>query len=55
MPAIIRCMLCGKDHPYARYAEGRRCDECEQPLKADTIRVIIKRPDDRPADPLEFQ
>jgi len=53
MPAVIRCILCGKDNTYARYAEGGRCEECERPLKPDNVRVIITRDVATPADPLD--
>ena len=53
MPAVIRCKTCGRDHPYARYAEGGLCEECETPLKLDNIRVIIKPRKVMQADPLD--
>jgi hypothetical protein len=57
MPAFVRCKLCGKDHPYARYSEGGICDndECGSPLDPDNVRVIMKARDSRQADPLEGQ
>jgi hypothetical protein len=55
MPAVVRCKLCGEDHPYAKYAEGGVCqnDECEAPLKPENVRVIMNPRDVRQADPLE--
>lgn len=55
MPAVVRCKLCGKDHPYVRYSEGGVCqnEECEAPLKPENVRVIMKSRDYKQADPLE--
>jgi hypothetical protein len=53
MPAVVRCKLCGKDHPYRDDIERKRCDECDSPLKMDNTRVIITPRDGRQADPLQ--
>jgi hypothetical protein len=53
MPAVVRCRLCGKDHPYREDIERVDCEECGSPLSMDNTRMIIKPRDNKQADPLE--
>jgi hypothetical protein len=63
MPYVVRCKLCGKDHPYSKYADigsapkGRlpACEneECEAELSTDNIRIMNVLRSAAPADPLE--
>lgn len=53
MPAVVRCKLCGKDHPYAKYSEGGICEECDTELTPDNVRVIMKPRSTKQADPLD--
>jgi hypothetical protein len=53
MPAIVRCKLCGTDHPYRDDIEKQVCDNCEAPLKMDNTRVIIPKRETKQDDPLK--
>jgi hypothetical protein len=52
MPAVVRCKLCGTDHPYRDDIERKTCDNCDVPLKLDNTRVIITARETKQADPL---
>ena len=53
MPMIVRCRLCGTDHPYREDIDLMDCRECESPLTSENARDIYKPRDSAQADPLE--
>ncbi len=52
MPAIIRCKLCGTDHPYREDVQKRPCENCGVRLSLDNAKVIIQPRITEQADPL---
>lgn len=53
MPTVVRCRLCGKDHPFREDIDRKFCDECESPLDAENTRYIVTPRSIKQADPLE--
>ncbi len=55
MPFVVRCKLCGTDHPYPVYSEGGDCqnEECGAELSPENVKIVTVLQSAKPADPLE--
>ena len=53
MPMIVRCRLCGTDHPYREDIDQMDCRECDTPLDSENARDIWVPRVTTQADPLE--